>query len=100
SRSSIDTCSAAGLDDFGSSLAEDIEVALAQAVLARLLRAELDVELHRGRHPFALAERTAEDGRVHVHVFVFARRTGAAVGDLNGNGRVQIAHVLAVAGIA
>src|SRR5581483_630841 len=99
SRTSIDARSAAWLNDFRSRLAKDFKIAFAHAVLACLLRTELDVELDRRRHALALTQRVAEDGSVHVHVFVLAGSAGTAIGDFDGNGGVQVAHVLAVAGI-
>src|SRR5207248_292046 len=45
-RSGIDAGAAAWLDDYRTGLFEDVQIAFAHAVLARLLRAELDVELH------------------------------------------------------
>src|SRR5579864_1356411 len=54
SGSGIDTCSAAGLDDVRSRPLKDLQIPAPEAVLTRLLRAELDVELHRISHALAL----------------------------------------------
>src|SRR5690348_9811157 len=53
----VDAGPAAGLDHNGPRLLEHLQVALAHAVLARLLRPELNVELAAGGHPLALAQR-------------------------------------------
>src|ERR1700679_1520233 len=45
-------------------------------------------------------EGIAENRRVHIHVFILTRGAGSAIGDFNGNPRVEFADVLAVAGIA
>src|SRR5579863_2241145 len=43
-RSGVDACAAAWLDNVRACLLEDLEIALAHAVLARFLRAELQIE--------------------------------------------------------
>src|SRR5579871_4143141 len=99
-RPGIDARAATGLDDVRARLLEDVEITLADAVLARFLRAELQVELAAIGDALALSHRRPEHARVHVHVFVLAGGAGAAVGDLDGHGRVQLANELAIAGIA
>src|SRR5215471_11179527 len=95
SRPGINARAATRLDHVRAGFLENVEIALAHAVLARLLRTELKIELAAVRDALALPQRVAQHQRVHVHVFVLARRAGAAVGDLDRHGRVELANELA-----
>src|SRR5580658_7914379 len=82
-RPRVDARSATRLDHNRPSLLEYSEIALAQTVLARLLRSKLNVELHRPRHVLALLQSICQHGGVHIHVFVLARGAGATVSDFD-----------------
>src|ERR1022692_5277574 len=69
SRPGVDARAATRLDHVRPSFLENVEITLAYAVVACLLRSKLDVELHRIRHPFAMLERIGEHECIHVHVF-------------------------------
>src|SRR6185437_1583213 len=98
-RPGIDTSAAAGLNGVRSSLFENIQIAFANAVVARLLRSELNKELHRVGHALALLHCICQHPRIHIHVFVFARSTRAAVCQLNRNWSIQLANILPVSWI-
>src|ERR1035441_256938 len=59
-RSSVDTSAATRLNHLCACLAEDVEIALAHAVFARLLRSELEIESAVLRNPLALLQGIAE----------------------------------------
>src|SRR5580700_854950 len=100
SRPRIDAGAATGFDHVRAGFLENIEIAFAYAVVAGFLRSKLDVKLHRIGYAFAVLKGVGEHGRVHIHVFVLAGGAGAAVGDFDGYGRVQIANIFSVARIA
>src|SRR5438552_13409079 len=100
SRTGVDAGATAGLDHVRPRLLEDFEVSPAQAVFARFLRAELDIELDRIGHALPLLKRVGQHQRVHIHVFVLAGRASTPVSDFDWYRSVQLANIFPVAGIA
>src|SRR5438445_355146 len=100
SRTGVDAGATAGLDHVRPRLLEDFEVSPAQAVFARFLRAELDIELDRIGHALPLLKRVGQHQRVHIHVFVLAGRASTPVSDFDWYRSVQLANIFSVAGIA
>src|ERR1700722_1444087 len=100
SGSGVDAGSATGLDHVRAGLLKHVQVAFANAVLARFLRSKLNVELHRVSHALALLQRIGQHGSVHIHVFVLAGGAGSSIGNFDRHRRVELTHILPVAWIA
>src|SRR5205814_5478866 len=96
SRAGVDARAATRLNHNRSGLAENLEVTFANAILARLLRSKLNVELHRVGNAFALAQGVREHTRIHVHIVIFPGRACATIGDLHRHRRIQLADVLSI----
>src|SRR5207244_13361412 len=64
---------------------EQVEIALLLAVALHVLRAALDEEAHPRRDALAALRRLLQHARVHVHVFLLARRARARIRDVDAH---------------
>src|SRR5207244_6311872 len=83
SRPRIDARPTTRLDHVCAGFLENLNVAFALRILARLLGTELDPEIDTFRNSPTLLQRIGEHRRVHIHIFVLPSRTGSTISDFN-----------------
>src|SRR5207244_10554906 len=96
SGSGINASAAAWLNHMRAGVLENIDIALAYTVIARFLRAKLNIKLHRVRDAFALTQGVGQHAGIHVHIFIFSSSARTAISNLDWHWGIQVANVLSI----